>query len=390
MNILYFTDVYHPYACGVVTSIDLYIQELQKLGHNVTIIGPHNQNYQAPNFHSIPSLPLPWYPEIRIAKLLNLTKRGFSYIPPKKWDIVHCHTHGPIGKLGLRFAKYHNIAHIATYHTQLSHYISKHYLPYLPFVKNIIDWLERRFYNQFNHLLLPSKSMEKVTQNIGITAPKSILPSGLDLAKFNNPPSFTHPQLPNRQKKTFRIGTVTRLAKEKNIPFLIKTFEELLKYRQDTQLCLYGDGPEKANLQKIIKQKKLTKNVTFTGNLKYQTVPSAWKSLDLCIYSCDSDTQALVLVEALASGLPLITLDLPVFQKYVDQQQNGFLLPPNPRKFAQKINLLLQDPPLRKKMSRVSIQKALPYDIKNLCQKLLTIYQTLSPKNHLLKKTSEK
>lgn len=381
LSILFCTDTYLPTQNGVISSIQRFSSSLRQQGHQVTILAPQQKNIPTErNVVTFPSFSLPFYPEIRPGRTLNLTQRSFGAIPLKNYDLVHVHTPGTIGLLGLRYGKWKNIPTIATYHTRLSDYTQKHYGRWIPFAQNIVDWWERFFHQKADHLILPHHSLVPTLTNLGITRPYTILPTGIDLDFFCQPHS-----LPTQwqsyfssDQKTIKIGVLTRLAKEKNVVFLLQSLKILQKRTSRFHFLLAGSGPEEKALKKICQQLGLHQVVSFVGAIPPNEVPAFLQHLDIFTYSCLTDTQGLVMLEAAAAGCPLVALHDRIFETLLSDGKNGSLVKEKtPTAFAQALLYWINHQDLRQQARQLSRQKAQYFDQAAITQQLTKLYQEL-------------
>lgn len=382
MRIGFFTDSYLPEIHGVVISIENSRKTLEAMGHQVFIYAPESPGYKDknPNIFRFKSRKFIKKPEIRYAFNFLPIDRTFKEIRRFKLDIVHAHTPFGLGLLAKFISERQLIPLIYTHHTHYPEYAKiylreKVLLPYL--TKVYSTW----FANISDAVIVPSLKIKKLLQEYGIKKkiPIYILPTGINLKIFKK-------SLKNCQalRKKLRIPpetkvliTVSRIGKEKNLEFLIEAFAEVLKKRDDVLLLMVGDGPFLDQLKKIAKNLKITQSVIFTGGVPHEKIPAFYQSANIFLFTSLTETQGIVILEALSCGLPVVALKDNAFAGLVVDGKNGFLVKSGaPKLFAQKIIKLLENPTLYKKFSTRAINTARNFSQRNTAKKLIEIYKS--------------
>lgn len=375
MHIAFFTDTYKPTVNGVVTSVALFAQQLRSQGHTVWIFGPATKKFTEPFFYSFTSFSLPIYPDFRVG--MPFSTKLFKQFHNVPFDVVHCHTPGPVGLLGLVFSQRRKIPRVLTYHTLISAY-GKYYLPrYVPGLQSLVTGIDKLFSNHFQAVVAPTTTIKKYLVASGVKPRIAVIPTGIDLERFvpsTDSPTAYQKFFPTNKKI---IGCVTRIAKEKNLAFLLEVFKILHCTNQQTHLCFIGGGPYLPQLKKLVHKLELSPWVSFTGAVPNEQVPMLLRFLDVFTYPCTTDTQGMVVMEALAAAKPVVLLDEPVFKVFVKQGKNGYHVSSNANLFAQKINHILTHPRLQQSMAKVSQQLAQNYSIVQQAKKLIGLYQSL-------------
>ncbi len=215
----------------------------------------------------------------------------------------------------------------------------------MPSQPDTIKW----FCNRCDRIIVPTEKIKKELAGTGIRTGIEVVPTGvdLDLIRSENP-SFVRRKhgIPEHGKVLLFAG---RLAKEKNLPFLFKAFETIISQSEDTYLLLAAGGPMRKELEKIA-----PKNVIFAGEIKYPEILDYYAASDIFVFSSLSETQGLVLVEAMASGLPQVAVDAEGVSDVVRNGKTGYLTQLSIDGFSSKVLDLLGDAALRRKMSDAS------------------------------------
>jgi glycosyltransferase involved in cell wall biosynthesis len=382
MRIGFFTDTYLPVIHGVEVSIETFRKELEAMGHQVFIFAPESPGYKDknPKVFRFKSQRLIENPEMYYAFAFLPVSRNFKEIDHFKLDIVHAHTPFSLGLLAKYISERQIIPLIYTHHTHYPEYVKAYFgeellLPYL--AKIYSTW----FVNNSNAVIAPSLKIKKLLQDYGVkkTIQIHILPTGINLKFFKK-------SVKNRQnlRKKLKISpetkillSVSRIGKEKNIEFLIKAFHELLKRRKDVLLLLVGDGPILEHLKKISQKLGIAPFIKFAGRIPSEEVPFYYQSSDVFLFASLTETQGIVILEALGCGLPVVALKDDAFSDVVLDGKNGFLIKKqSPKIFAQKITSILNNPTLYKKFSDSALKTAQKFSEKKVVEKLVEIYKT--------------
>ncbi|HLM53476.1 MAG TPA: glycosyltransferase, partial [Pseudoxanthomonas sp.] len=235
MNILMLSDVYFPRVNGVSTSIRTFARTLAKRGHSVTLFAPE---YHVDTPHAdadagceiirLPARTIFFDPEDRLIRGSQIGKL-LPALAARPWDVIHIHTPFRAHALGVRLARMARLPTVETYHTYFEEYVG-HYLPWLPaaWLRALARRISRHLCHGVDHLIVPSQQMVRVLDRYGIRTPSTVIATGIDLdefaggdgARFRN----AHGIAPERPV----IVTISRLAIEKNIGFLLEVAARLV------------------------------------------------------------------------------------------------------------------------------------------------------------------
>jgi 1,2-diacylglycerol 3-alpha-glucosyltransferase len=384
MRIGFFTDSYLPIVHGVVVSIETFRKVLEEMGHQVFIYAPEHPSYKdkTPNVFRFKSKRIIKKPEMRYAFNFLPVNCKFKKISHFKLDIVHAHTPFAMGFLAKYISKRQLIPLIYTHHTDYPEYAKyyfkeKLFLPYLARAYSV--W----FANLSDAIIIPSLKVKEDLLDYGVkkNIPICTLQTGVNLKLFRK-------SLKNRRalRKKLNISpekkvliTVSRLGREKNIEFLIKSFAKIKKKKKDILFLIVGDGPDSERLEKMARRMKITDSVIFTGAIPHKEIPAYYQSSDIFIFASLTDIQPIVILEALACGLPTVVLKDKAFTDVVLDNKNGFLIDghfSNPIKlFSQKIIKILENQVLYKKFSISALKTGRSFSEKKMAENLLEIYK---------------
>lgn len=378
MRIGIFTDSYLPTPTGVAVSVETFRKELERRGHEVYIFAPEFPGYKDHNprvyrfvsffYPSRPDAPICWpipIPPYRKIADLNL-------------DIIHTQHFFTMGSLGLKVGKKLQIPVVHTYHT----YYEKYVATYAPmFLKNIAKsyalWKSRAYCNACDQIISPSPSMKKVLKSYNIKTSIEPIPTGIDIGAFRAmPPDELRGKygIPADRKILLFVG---RLGEEKNIKFLLQAFERIHKRRPDTHLLLIGGGPSEEEYHQIVERSEYRDNITFTGFLKKGETNRIFGACDIFITACATDTQGIVIVEAMAAGIPTVAIDELGPSDIIRDNEDGYLVPLNLSAFTDKILYLLEHDKIRMHFGQAARHNARRFSTENCTDHLLAIYQRL-------------
>jgi glycosyltransferase involved in cell wall biosynthesis len=326
MNVLMLTNNYLPVVGGVSRSVDTFAQALKRRGHRVLVVAPAYDDAPAEedgvirvpalqhltSHDAAVSLPMPGY----------LTASVTDFQP----DVVHVHHPFFLGDTGLRIAARQNLPVVFTHHTMYEQYT--HYLPAnLPAMERFTIRLVTEFANHCDHVIAPSPSVAAVLRERGVTTPITAIPTGIDHAAFASGDRQAARRCYGIPPDAFVVGHLGRLAPEKNLHFLAEAVAKFLSDRRDAHFLLVGDGPVSGEMIAICQQAGVGERLHRPdGELKGQALYDAYRAMDVYAFSSHSETQGMVLAEAMAAGVPVVAIDAPGARDIVRDRENGRLL----------------------------------------------------------------
>jgi glycosyltransferase involved in cell wall biosynthesis len=369
MRIGLFTDTFLPDTNGIVTVIQMMERELTKGGHEVHIFAPAHPDWHEdePRVHRFPSLGFLFYPGMRMGVPFN--PRAFKIIPGL--SIIHSHTPGSLGLLALQAAERNKIPHVHTYHTLYTEY--RHYLPPpLRPSRQTVMQLSRAFCNSCDAVIAPSLQMKRELESYDINRPIYPLPFGVDEQEFSREIEWnvrTELNLPTADLLLF----AGRLGKEKNLNFLLRVFKCVLAYRDTARLIIAGDGTERQTLQRYAAELGVAPYVIFTGFLERRRLIDLYKQT-LFVFTSKTETQGLVLVEAMMAGSPVVAIGKMGVLDVVNPGETGILVEESEDEFALACCRLLEDKAEREKMGKAAHKWACSQTAQASTRRLLKIY----------------
>jgi glycosyltransferase involved in cell wall biosynthesis len=380
MRILMISDVYFPRVNGVSTSIQTFALELLKLGHEITLIAPEYGIPKEEPFEiiRIPARPVPLDPEDRL-----MSYRAIARLEPElraqNFDLVHIHTPFVAHYAGNRLARRLGLKSVETYHTFFEEYFDK-YIPWLP--SSWLRFVARRFSshecNAVDSLIVPSTPMLDVLRDYGVETPAHVLPTGVRLEQFCNGDG-------GRFRRQYGIPTdrpmilfVGRVSLEKNIEFLLQVAKELKTLVPDLLFVIAGEGPARKTLQEMVNRQGLADTVLFIGYLNRQgPLEDCYSAADLFVFASRTETQGLVLLEAMAMGTPVVSTAVMGTRDVLVDGKGCVVAKEEILDFTNKIARLLKAPEQRAKLSESAREYVEDWSAPSMARRLESLYMTL-------------
>jgi glycosyltransferase involved in cell wall biosynthesis len=358
MNILFISDVFFPRVNGVSTSINTFANELKVLGHQVTLIAP---SYGADDreldwVKRVPSHKIYFDPEDRLMNYGKL-KALLPWVEERHFDVIHIHTPFTAHYVGIHFGKKLDIPVVETYHTFFEDYLH-HYLPFIPqFIsRKLARTISRRQCNAVDGIISPSRPMLDVLKEYGIKTSAEVVATGLDETSFSkvDGESFriSH-DIPLTQPMLLFVG---RVAHEKNIEFL---HANLIQKHPDALLVITGEGPAEESIKASIAKLGLSNKVKMIGYLdRSHELIACYKAADVFVFASKSETQGLVLLEAMAQATPVVALAELGTKSILIEGEGVLIAKDDTHDFADKVSVLLSDPLKRENIGEKGRQYA--------------------------------
>jgi glycosyltransferase involved in cell wall biosynthesis len=369
-----FTDTYLPATDGVVVSIGTFRQELEKLGHQVLVFAPeyHGQPAKETEVIRFRNLAFPPYPEY---KLVFPFSRSFkaSDFPRLGLDVVHVQTPLGLGFYAAWLARRHNLPRLFTYHTYFDEYL--HYLWGPKFFHRwLVRGLTRWYCDLFPLVLTPSQSIQKVLQGYGVRSRIEVLPTGFKGEGIKAKRQTLRREL-GLKPGEFLVASAGRLGKEKSWDLVLKAFCLALNSGLKARMVLMGDGPEGEALKSLASVLGLDGKVQFTGMVPRARLLQTLAAADLFLFGSQSETQGMVLLEALSQGTPAVAVDALGPGDLLKGDRGGILCPPDPRLMAQAVLKLAKDKRLMAAKRREAKVLAAEHSSSRMARKLLGYYE---------------
>lgn len=380
MRILKISDVYFPRVNGVSTSIDTFRRDLQALGHEVFLTAPRYPDAVAAEagIERIGSRAVPKDPEDRIMNWRELNAT-LARCAGGRVDVIHIHTPFLAHYAGLRLARLRSIPVIATYHTLFEEYLH-HYVPLLPrrMGRAFARGFSRSQCNQLNAVVAPSQAMRDALLDYGVRQPIEVLPTGLPEDRFRQGNGAAFRQRHGISADRPLLLFVGRAAHEKNIGFLIHMMARVVQRQPRALLLIAGEGPAAESLQALAAQTGVSESIRFMGYFNRDTeLQDCYSAADLFVFASLTETQGLVLLEAMAQSVPVVAIPRMGTIDILAPELGCKHAPENIDGFAAAVNDLINDPQRRARLATEARAYALNWSSHAQAQRLVELYSTV-------------
>ncbi|KXS34381.1 MAG: membrane-associated protein [Idiomarina sp. T82-3] len=388
LNIVMFTNNYLPFIGGVPISIERLRVGLKHLGHKISIVAPKYANARTDEAHVI-RMPN-WFSfgensEFQFAHLFSRVVR--QKVKALKPDIIHVHHPFWIGSLGVYMAKRLKVPVVYTYHTRLEHYAHYVMLPGHLFRNIIAHIMVRRFANKCDSVIVPTQSVEEYLRMIGVTRPIYVQPTGIEYQRFQK---VSHDKIKSIKASQSMsddeciLVSVARLSDEKNIDFMIDAMVDIRKRaNKPVRLLQIGEGHQRDYLQQRIDDNGLTDCVQLVGAVPPKDMPEWYALGDLFVFASQSETQGMVILEAMAAGMPVVAVRSSGIEDVVEDDINGYKTPAKQDRWSEQVVKLINDDELRERLGKQALRFAADYSVEAFTRHVECVYgETLARFNN--------
>jgi 1,2-diacylglycerol 3-alpha-glucosyltransferase len=380
MKICMMTNTFLPHVGGVARSVHTFSESLRASGNAVLVV--------APTFEGDEKIPTPIERRvIRLPAIQQFNGSDFSVRLPLTWtvnpelnafkpDIVHSHHPYLLGDSALRYAADKNAPVIFTHHTLHEEYT--HYVPFdSPALKEFVIELCTQYSNLCDAVIAPSESIASLIKKRGVKTPIEIIPTGIDLQAFSSGRREKFRRAYNLPPNAFVVGHVGRLAPEKNLDYLAAAVVRFLQEHPNSFFLVIGAGPSADGIHQLFKRENLADRLVMPGKKSGKDLYDAYAAMDVFAFSSFSETQGMVLTEAMAAGLPVVALDASGVREVVRDNKNGFLL--NARasqeEFAARLGSIAGDQKLRRRFIAAARRTAEKFSEVISADKAIKLYE---------------
>lgn len=385
MRIAIFQDTFHPKVDGVVVSTNLFREELKRQGHEVLLVVPRhpedNQTYDD-DVCQIPAVDINLlYPGACLGKFWRNEELG-PRITAFKPDLIHSMTEFTIGHfMSTHWVNKLRVPRVHTFHTLWNEYIF--YLPLIPngLVRAWMRWAApRTARKRVKAIISPSEAMSETIRdewNVG-EFPIHAVPTGLQLGKFNHMVGERF-----RERHGIKAGErvvlyLGRMGDEKNVDLVINTMGELKRRGQgNVRYVVAGGGPPDylKKMHKLAEKNGVGDDIIWTGFISGQDWLDCYGAADLFLFPSVTETQGLVVIEALAAGVPLVSVKAMGPASTMTGEKGCLWGENDPKDFADKTQQLLGDDELYERKKREALAVAADYAIENRASQLVDVYE---------------
>jgi len=377
MRIGIFTNNFTPIVSGVTNSVENFREGLNKSGHEVFVFAPNFPGYKDKDDHIFryPSAPIKYKAKYPIPMPSG---RVLNFVKKTKLDLIHSQHPWAIGSSALKIARKLNIPIIFTNHTRYEYYVD--YVPPLLPRKLLIKIVEKaatRYANKVDAVIVPTPSIEQYLRENGVKKPIYVNPSGIDFSELNASPDVNLRKKYNIPEKDKIIINISRIGPEKNLPRILEAFKIILDENSANTLVMVGGGPFLKELKATAKDLKIENKVIFTDLIQFEEVGGYLKGADVFIHASLSETQGLVMLEAMAMNLPVIAVGASAVTDIVKSNVNGDIAKDTPKSLADACLKVLSNEKLMIKLSKGALVTAKEYKKEKTTEGLLKIYKKI-------------
>ncbi len=379
MNIVMLTNTYTPHVGGVARSVQAFSKEYGRRGHHVLVVAPEFDNQ-----------PLDDEDVVRVPAIRNFNGSDFSVALPNFGlltnrldafapDIIHAHHPYLLGMTAARIARNRELPLVFTHHTLYEQYT--HYTPGdSSMLKHFVSELATRYANLTDQVFSPSESIMALLRERQVEAPIAVIPTGVQLENFAHGDGEAFREEMGIPQNVFVVGHLGRLAPEKNLHFLAEAVVAFLKTNEQAHFLLIGKGSSEDEICEMFSEQGLSSRFHKLGLLQsQQQLADAYSAMDVFAFASHSETQGMVLSEAMAAGTPVVALDASGVREVVQDGINGYLLQDeNVQEFAKALQDIYLLPPDRlQQLKAGALRTAEEFSMSRSADKALEIYERL-------------
>lgn len=379
MKIAMFTNTYTPHIGGVARSVSGLVEELRVMGHAVLVIAPE-----------FPGMPENEAGVIRVPAIQHFAGSDFSAPAPItlalageldefRPDIVHSHHPFLLGDTALRIAAARNLPVVFTYHTRYElygHYVAQD----SPALQRLVLSLALGYCDLCDAIVAPSESIAIFLEEHGVAVPTTVIPTGIETSRFDHGDDRRIRRELGIEPDVFVVGHVGRLAREKNLDYLASAVSLFLHDHHEAHFLIAGEGDMREPMRARFARAGLDGRVHMPGAVEGERLSGTYAAMDVFAFSSHSETQGLVLAEAMTAGVPVVALDAPGAREIVVDASNGRLLPADapPALFASAVEWVATRPAVeRRSLSYAARRTAAAYARPATASRTVSLYETL-------------
>lgn len=390
MNILMLTNTFTPHVGGVARSVASFSDEYRRLGHRVVVV--------APQFEGVPE-----HEEdvVRVPAIQNFNGSDFSVPVPipgflnaaveqLKPDIIHSHHPFLLGDTALRMAAKRNVPVVFTHHTQYDRYT--HYVANeSPALRRFVSDLVTGYCNLCDAVIAPSESIASLLVTNKVKTRIEVIPTGIDVAQFSDGNGRACRTALGLPLDAFVVGHVGRLAPEKNLEFLTQAVASFLNMHPNSCFLVVGSGPSADYIHQFFTEQGLHERLYHSENLQGAALADAYKAMNVFAFASQTETQGLVLTEAMAAGVPVVAVEASGVREVVRDGKNGRMLAQQDTgQFASALQwIALLPEPSRELLTKAAYNTAQEFAMSRCAPRALALYESLLISERTTKEDAE-
>ncbi len=375
MNVAIFTNNYLPNPYGVTQSIETFRQEFEKRGHSVFIFAPYFREYKDKNLHIFRYPALDIKIKFRFPLPLPYSSKMDKIINNLNLDIIHVQHPNLLGTVGKKWARRKKIPLVFTWHTLYDQYTN--FVPFLPakITSNYMIKKAVQTANQSDAVIIPTNSIRVILEKWGVQKKMIAIATGVKEKDFSQADKNFIRKKYSLAENEIVLLLVSRLTAEKNVEFVFRSVKNILK-KQRVRLLVVGDGYLKSKLKEFSQQVGIKKKIIFCGEVERKKIKHYYAGADIFIYGSQSETQGMIITEAMYMGLPIVAVKATGISSLIVHNKNGFLVPNREEEFEKAVEKLVLNSNLRQQLGLASQKIAQDKFTATIsAEKMLQVYQ---------------
>lgn len=366
-RVVMMTNTFTPHKGGVARSVETFTKSFRRFGHRVLVIAPEFEDSPA---HEEEVVRVPAIQNfngsdfsVRLPILTGITDALDAFEP----QIIHSHHPFLLGYTAQRSSARRNLPLVFTHHTLYEEYT--HYVPGdSPAMRRFAIELSTGYANLCDRVVAPTPSIANLIRERGVITPISVIPTGVDIDLFGAGDGKAIRSKMGIADDAFVIGHLGRLAPEKNIEFLARAVLRFLKTDPSAVFLVVGYGPLEEALREIFRE--MPDRLKLFGPASGKTLADCYAAMDLFAFSSLTETQGIVVIEAMAAGLPIVALDASGVRDAMTDQTGILLQNADEAEFSEALRAMKEHPPERGVITR----EAEKYSLDASARKMLDLY----------------
>ncbi len=378
MRILMMTNTFAPHVGGVARSVGSFTHGFRERGHDVLVVAPEFEGAEEDEAGVVRIPALQRFNGSDFSVVLPITAALEKRVNRFRPDVVHSHHPFLMGGAALRLAAGFDCPLVFTHHTMYERYT--HYVPGdSEALKRFVIELSTRYANLCEQVFAPSASIAETLRRRGVRTPVEAVPTGIRVEDFTQGDGGRFRRLLDIPPAAKVIGHVGRLAPEKNLGLLAEAVADVLKARPECHFLVVGSGPSEQDVRDICRRAGVAERLHLAGKRVPPELGDAYRAMDLFAFASTSETQGLVVAEAMTAGLPVVAIDAPGAREVVEDGDNGLLLnDPGPQEFAAALGRVLDlDEATRAQWRQRIAERASEYSEARCVERALEVYRRL-------------
>ena len=367
-------DSYKPYVSGITNYVDINKRYFEMAGHEVFVFTFGDLDYDDGEKNVIRSRGVPladsgFYLSMRYSRAARKLLQTM--------DIIHVQHPFLSGRLALRYCR--DIPIVYTNHTRYDLY-AQAYLPMMPeeMSQGLLQAYMPSFCNAVDMVIAPSAGMKKILRQLNVERDIEVVPNGVDLKDFLTAQPLSRDQFGYKEDDILLVYS-GRIALEKNLPFLLKSFAGIAEALPKAQLLLLGSGVQlyEEEIRSLVGELNLSERVRLTGRIAYDQLPAYLAMCDIFVTASVTEVHPLSVIEAMGTGLPVMGIQSVGVGDTVQDGITGFLSTHELAAFTAKLTRLCLDPNLRAHMRDSAREASSAYAIERVSNVLLQHYEKI-------------